>query len=93
MDVSDKKLAELISRELLESVSANLAIINRNYNVISANRNFEDYFGDRRGKHCYEVHKGRDKPCTRCQSSLVFEDIQTSVSDETGVNRYGRISH
>ena len=88
-----KKLEELLSRELFHIVPFGIAVINRNMEVVSANRNFEEYFGNWRDRCCYDVCKGRSRRCDNCQAVLTFADGQTRVSDETGVDRHGRTCH
>ncbi len=80
-------------QELFEIVPFNIAVIDKDFNVILANKNFEDYFGDWRNKKCHEVYKSLDKPCEHCKSVQVFEDGKVRVSDETGVDRHGKVRH
>ena len=42
---------------MFELVPFNVAVIDRDFNVVAANRNFEEYFGDWRNRRCYEVFK------------------------------------
>ncbi len=71
----------------------NVAIIDRDYNIIEANDNFTEYFGKWRGRKCYQVYKKLDRPCDRCNSALTFEDGKARVSDEVGVDQHGRQAH
>lgn len=84
---------DLLSDALFEEIPWNIAVIDRDFNIVRANSNFRSYFGDWRGKRCYQVYKGRDEICSSCQSSLVFEDGKPRVSDETGVDSSGRACH
>ena len=59
MDNSDKKyLDNLPASELFEQMPFNIAVIDRDFRVVAANKSFEEYFGDWRGHHCYEVYQG-----------------------------------
>ena len=87
------ELEGLLGRGFLQQVPFNVAVIDREFRVVAANQNFQDYFGDWRGRHCYEVYKNLGEPCTRCQARRTFEDGQARVSDETGVDRQGRSCH
>jgi PAS domain S-box-containing protein len=93
IDAAHPELEALLGRGLFEQVPFNVAVIDRDYNVVAANGNFEQYFGDWRGKHCYEVYRGSAARCVRCQAQATFEDGQPRVSDETGVDRHGRACH
>jgi PAS domain S-box-containing protein len=80
-------------RELFQSVPYNAAIIDRDFNIIEANDNFAEYFGNWRGKKCYQVYKNLEQPCSNCNAILTFQDGETRVSDEAGVDQNGRPAH
>ena len=82
-----------VQYELLQQVPFNVAVIDRDYNIIEANDNFTEYFGKWRGKKCYQVYKKLDRPCDRCNSAPTFEDGKARVSDEVGVDQHGRQAH
>jgi PAS domain S-box-containing protein len=91
--VLDKELENHLGRSLFELVPFNVAVIDREFHVLAANRNFEEYFGEWRGRRCYEVYKGTSERCSNCPALLTFEDGRIRVSDESGVNRHGRACH
>jgi PAS domain S-box-containing protein len=74
-------------------VPYNAAIIDRDFNLVQANDNFKEYFGEWRGKKCYQVYKNLDRPCDNCNTILTFQDGKTRVSDEAGVDQYGKPAH
>jgi len=80
-------------RQLFQCVPYNVAIIDREFNLIDANDNFSEYFGSWRGKKCYQVYKNLDQPCSNCNAILTFQDGKTRVSDEAGVNQNGKPAH
>jgi len=90
---SGKRLTDHIHQQLFESVPSSISVIDRDYKIIAANKNFEGYFGDWEGRLCHQVYKGSNKPCFHCQADLVFKDGQPRVSDETGIDRHGRTCH
>jgi PAS domain S-box-containing protein len=89
----DRKIDAWMYRELFQQVPYNVAIIDRGFNVIQANDNFTEYFGNWQGKKCYQVYKKLDKPCADCNSILTFQDGKARVSDEAGVDQNGRPAH
>ena len=91
--VLKKELENHLGRSLFELVPFNVAVIDREFRVLAANSNFEEYFGEWRGRHCYEVCKGSTKRCSNCQALPIFEDGRVRVSDESGVDRHGRACH
>jgi histidine kinase len=91
--VLEKELEDRLGRSLFELVPFNVAVIDREFHVLAANRNFEEYFGEWRGRRCYEICKGTSQRCSHCQALPVFEDGRVRVSDESGVDRHGRSCH
>ena len=91
--VPGKEFANHLGRSLFELVPFNVSVIDREFRVLAANRNFEEFFGDWQGMHCYQAYKNSSERCLRCQAKAAFEDGQVHVSDETGVDRNGRKCH
>jgi PAS domain S-box-containing protein len=89
----DKELENLLGRNLFELVPFNISVIDREFRVLAANQNFEEYFGEWRGRRCFEVCKGAAERCSGCQAMATFDDGRVRVSDESGVDRHGRTCH
>ena len=87
------ELDALLGRGMFELVPFNVAVIDPDFHVVAANGNFEEYFGDWRGRRCYEVYKNSTRGCVGCHALATFEDGRVRVSDETGVDRHGRTCH
>jgi PAS domain S-box-containing protein len=90
---SMKELRQWMHKQLFEQVPFNVAIIDREYNIIEANENFRKYFGEWGGEKCYKVYQNLDHPCDDCHSKAVFEDGKTRVRDRVGIDRKGRQRH
>jgi PAS domain S-box-containing protein len=90
---ADNDLEHYLGRTLFDLVPFNVSVIDREFRIIAANSNFEEYFGEWRGRHCYEVCKGAREQCPNCQAVATFEDGRVRVSDESGVDRHGRTCH
>jgi len=88
-----RRLSDMVSQALFEEVPFNIAVIDRDYNVVQANQSFETRFGNWRGKKCYEVYKKLHKPCDECPSAQVFDNGNVVVADAVGVDRDGRTTH
>ncbi|MFC1558645.1 PAS domain-containing protein, partial [candidate division KSB1 bacterium] len=84
------KFKKKIYNELFEQVPMNIAVIDKKYNIVTANRNFRSKFGDWMEKKCYAVYKNQDKPCEKCMAALTFKDGQSHVDDELGEDRNGK---
>ncbi len=91
--MSESEIKQRLHRKLYQSVPFNIAFIDRDYNIIDANENFVEYFGPWQGKKCYEAYKGRFTPCENCPSLKTFQDGMVRVTDEVGIDRWGRTAH
>ncbi len=95
MDVSERKQAEEIIRRkesyfrsLLSNMYEDIFVIDRNYEIRDANKEFLSTLNRRRdeiiGKHCHEVFYKLDTPCGTCGRECllhgVFEDGQPRTS-------------
>jgi PAS domain S-box-containing protein len=79
--------------EILEQLPFNVAIIDRDFNIIHANNEFLEHFGQWRGKKCYEAYKKLDSPCSPCNALNTFKDGDPKVADEVGIDLRGRPTH
>lgn len=68
-------------------------MIDREYNIVQANKYFKEYFGNWQGKKCYSVYQKKNKPCKDCPTTKVFKTGESMVVDAVGIDRYGRKSH
>lgn len=66
-DITDQKQAELMVRNVLETVDEGFIIIGRDYRILSANRAYAQQTGrsveEIIGKKCHEVSHGHSRPC------------------------------
>jgi signal transduction histidine kinase len=90
-ETAKSELDHLLGKGMMELVPFNVAVIDRDFNIVAANSKFEDFFGANwRNHRCYEVYKKSSKECEHCQARKTFEDGRVRVSDHTGVDRHGR---
>jgi signal transduction histidine kinase len=82
-----------ILKELFQQVPFNVAVIDRDFNIVQANTNFKDYFGNWRGKKCYAVYKKLNQPCKNCPAAEVFKKGEAVVADAVGIDKHRRKSH
>ncbi len=88
-----RRLTDMIYQSLFQHVPFNVAIIDRDYNIVEANKNFTEHFGDWHGKKCYTVHKQRMTPCDECPALTVFKKGKAIVTDSVGFDKHGRQTH
>ncbi len=90
---NSRGIGDWIYKEIFEEVPYNIAIIDKDFNIVKANGNFAEYFGDWRQKKCYKTYKNLNAPCDSCNALLTFQDGITRVSDEAGVDSAGKPAH
>lgn len=91
MPRSGNPVVETITHQgLFDQVPFAIAIMDAESNVVTANRNFGEFFGDWHGRKCYEMFKHENKPCRECQARVALDNGLVHVVDESGVNRHGR---
>lgn len=88
-----ENLQELIAEQFFDLVPFNVAINDRNLNIVKANNNFREYFGDWEGKKCYEIYKKSPYQCKHCRIQDVFNYGITNVLNESGIDKNNRLCH
>jgi PAS domain S-box-containing protein len=88
---SPADLERWISLPLFESIPLGIAVIDPDYNLVYANRAFEQLFGPWKNRKCYKAYKDKDEMCAYCESTMAFKDGLSRVNEEVGYdinNRY-----
>jgi histidine kinase len=80
-------------QNLFGEVPCVITVQDRNYRLISFNREFEEKFDPHIGDHCYQVYKGRDKKCDICPVEKTFMDGKSHYSEESGIDKDGTVKH
>ncbi len=78
-----------IKDQLFDAVPMGIAVIDHDFNLVRANRAFENMFGKWHGQKCYRVYKSRDNICPQCKGSEAFKDGLPRVNEEVGYNKNG----
>ncbi|RJP29439.1 MAG: PAS domain-containing sensor histidine kinase [Candidatus Omnitrophota bacterium] len=91
--MNDSILPNWLHSEAFERVTQNIAIIDRDFRIVEANRNFAKTFGEWQGQYCYKIYKRRDTPCESCLAMKTFEDGKSRVKDETGYDQNGDFAY
>ena len=81
------------SFDLYNQVPTSIALIDRDYRIVTANEKFVDTFGPWEGKKCFEVYKKRKRVCKNCYAFQTFVDGKTRVSEEEGQDMRGETHH
>jgi len=77
---------------LFDSVPAYIEVVDRDFNIVEANRRFRQDFGDIRTAKCHGVFKHREDPCQECPIIQTFDDgeshqWETVVTTKDGAQR------
>ena len=86
--LNDQRKREAVIKEeqkrlnrLLDCLPAIVILIEENYKVRFANRNYTTKFGKNEGQFCYEV-AGKNSPCDHCLLEQVFKNDSPLVNEE-----------
>jgi histidine kinase len=80
-------------QRLFELVPCLITVQDRNYQLVSYNREFAEKFDPKPGDFCYRVYKGRTEKCVVCPVEKTFADGDSHYSEESGRNKDGTIKH
>lgn len=75
---------------LLESLPVSVAVVDREWHVVAANKSFEETFGYWQGRTCHEAFKSTPKQCSTCEARQTLKDGLVRVEDHEGNDRFGR---
>ncbi|MCF8086199.1 MAG: PAS domain S-box protein [Desulfohalobiaceae bacterium] len=70
-----------------------ITVQDRQYRLISYNREFERKFAPKRWEYCYRAYKGRSEKCVECPVEKTFRDGRVHTSEESGYVRDGSQAH
>ena len=84
-----RDLKQWIQDHMFDEVPITIAIIDRDFNIVTANRMFDKVFGPAQGQHCYKVINESDEPCDNCTAAKTFQDGISRVFQKTVKNQEG----
>ncbi len=83
-------LERWVNLQLIENIPLGIAIIDPEYNLVFANKTFEQLFGDWKNRKCYNAYKSEYEMCAHCESTLTFTDGTPRVNEEVGYDKNGK---
>jgi len=81
-----------IKENLFNVVPMSIAVIDQEFNLVYANRSFEQMFGSWKDRKCYSVYKNRSSLCPDCKGAETFKDGASRVNSEVGYDKSGRLT-
>jgi PAS domain S-box-containing protein len=96
-DITKRKKAEEALRaseeklnSMLQSLTEQIAMMDKDLNVIWSNENAKRTFGeDIIGKRCYRAFHGRERPCRNCPILKAFKDGQPHEQETEAIDKAG----
>jgi PAS domain S-box-containing protein len=82
-----------ISNELFDKVPVSICVVDKEFQIIQANRRFRDLHGEWRGRYCFELYKQRSERCRDCGAQKTFDDGHTRICEQTGIDKKGQPNH
>ena len=82
-----------ISEALYEHIPLAICVVDRDFQIVEANKIFAQWYGEWRGRPCYQVYKDRGTPCPDCPAQGTFDDGRPRVLEESGLDRNSQTIH
>ncbi|MCW8828714.1 MAG: sigma 54-interacting transcriptional regulator [Gammaproteobacteria bacterium] len=100
--MTDNDITKPSCEQIINILPDPFVVIDRDYKIIAANRNYLKHYGHSRpedvvGRHCYEVSHHVDAPCSEhgehCPLETVFETAQATQVMHIHYDRHGGEEH
>ncbi len=88
-----EEIRKWIQTRLFDEVPVSICVIDRDFNIVEANRLFGRTYGTWEGRRCYTAYKGRPERCGKCGAQETFSDGKVRVREELGQVRDGQQVH
>ncbi len=88
--IASEEFSHWIKTQLFDDVPISICVIDRQFQIVEANKTFTDTYGSWSGQSCFRVYKNLDDRCEQCGAIRTFADGQTRVREERGKMQDGR---
>lgn len=89
--ISIRELDHCMKENLLDVIPMTVAVIDDKFNIIHANKQFTEKFGEWENRKCHEVYKNSEDICSDCKGSKTFKDGIPRKNHETGYDKDGAL--
>ena len=86
----DLRLTRERFRQLFDESPCYVAVMDRDFGVVEANRRYREDFGDPTGRRCHDAFAHRMAPCSGCPAERTFEDGRPHQAETVVTARDGR---
>lgn len=84
------EIQDWIRSHLFDAVPMAISVIDPEYRILAANRQFEEEFGAWHDRPCYQAYKDRTEPCVHCAAFETFADGRLRSREEAGMRGNGK---
>jgi len=88
-----ERIVDWPRKALFDQIPLEIIVIDRDFNIIEANKQAQKTYPSWREKRCYELYKKRETKCTECAAVKTFEDGKTRVDHGEGEDAQGNKHH
>ncbi|WMW64897.1 response regulator [Nitratidesulfovibrio liaohensis] len=86
----DLRLTRERFRQLFDESPCYVAVMDRDFGVVEANRRYREDFGDPTGRRCHDAFAHRLAPCSGCPAGRTFDDGRPHQAETVVTARDGR---
>ncbi len=76
-------------QNLFEAVPCLITVQNKNFQLLTYNREFKDRFHPAKGALCFEAYKNQSTQCEQCPVAQTFKDGKPHTSEQQGISKSG----
>jgi len=84
--MSTEDVRDWVRTQLWDQVPVRIAVIDREFNIVEANRSFHEAYGEWRARRCFAVYKGQEDRCEKCGAAMTFADGMARLREEQGID-------
>jgi len=84
-----ERIVEWPRKALFDQIPLDIIVIDRDFNIIEANKQAQKTYPEWQYKKCFELYKKSNKKCPDCAAVKTFEDGRTRVDNGEGVDALG----
>ncbi|MFH1132458.1 MAG: PAS domain-containing protein, partial [Pseudomonadota bacterium] len=92
-DISGRRDLQKQVDLLFDLAPCSVAIINKDFRIMHANRYVRAEFGDVVGTYCYQAYMRRNSPCSNCPAQKTLSDCQPHSTNQIRFSKDGSFCH
>ena len=90
---SKQHLVDWPKKALFDQIPLEIIVINKDFEIVDANKEAKKKYPGWRYKKCYELYKHKKRKCPGCAASKTFKDGKTRVDYRDNVDSQGNTHH